>query len=181
MSPDEALALANAYLDAEWAVTEAVFTAPSDDDVAARRDALGALTLPEPSAPVGGAVPGRRPGMTEAEVAADNELLSFYVRRPLFALARHASPLWGDLYAAYAGGEQPLTSRSYARLLWLAETSEGPRVIAEYDADRMSADVVWHHLGGTSVESPGPVVEARLLREPVHPRDLAHWRSLEVS
>lgn len=181
MTLDEAVALANAYLDAEWAVVEAVFTEPSDDEVTARNAALASLTLPAESGPVGGAVPGRRPGMTEAEVAADNELLAFYVRRPLFAVARHESALWGDLYAAYAGGEQPRTSAVYARLLYLAGTEQGPRVVAEYDSDPDTDDVTWHHLGGAFVESPGPVVEARLLTEPANPRDLAHWRSLEES
>ena len=179
MTLEEAVALAGAYLDAEWAAVEAVFTAPSDDEVEARRAALADLTLPVESRPVGGAVPGRRPGMTADEVAADNELLAFYARRPLFAVARHASPLWGDLYAAYAGGEQPSTSGAYARLFWLADTERGPRVVAEYDADPETPEVTWHHIGGASVESPGPAVEARLLTEPANPRDRAHWQAME--
>jgi hypothetical protein len=178
VTTDDALALAQAYIDAEWAVVEAVFTEPSDEELDARRAALAALTLPGDGLAVGASVPGRRPGMTAAEVEGDNELLAYYVRRALFAVVRHEHPLWGDLYAAYASGGQPPTAGSYGRLFYLAGTEQGPRVVAEYDADPETDDVTWIHLGGAVVSSPGPVAEARLLGEPRLPRDLAHWRSL---
>lgn len=178
MTLDEAVTLAEAYLDAEHAATAAVFTAPDDAAVARSVEALRALTLPTADAPLGASTPGRRPGMSAAEVAGDNALLDHYRRRTLFQVAHHAHPLWGDLFAAYAGAVSEVAAGSYARLLYLAGTEQGPRVVAEYDAEPMSERVEWHHVGGVVVDDPGPVVETRRLAEPVDPRDREHWRSV---
>lgn len=180
MELDAAVRLADDYLDAERAVVDAVFSG-SDADVEARTAALTALTLPTPGLPVGGALPGRRPGQRAAQLAASAGNARFYVRRRLFAVTRHRSPLWGGLCAAYAGSDAQATAGDYARRLLLADTDDGPRVIAEQYADALSDEVEWHELTGVAVGQLGPVEQARLLAEPEHPRDREHWRRLGAS
>jgi len=176
MEMDEAIRVLDAWLDAEYEHTRAVFTDPSDDAVSERRSAAAAFLVGGPAAPAGITV-GRRPGMAAEEVTAGAARLEEYTRRSLFKVTEHANPLWGRLFAGIVGSPQVVTAGMYMLLYYVADTEEGPRIVSVYDTSPLSPTVEWEHRGGVVVDEPGPVVDVRRLAEPSRERDRTAWAS----
>lgn len=173
MDIDDAVRLLDAYLDAEWALTRAVYAEPDDEVVRARREEAegflrGSL----------GILAERMPNMPAAEVEAGSDLLSQYVRRKLFLVAEHRNPLWGELFGGVAGSTSSYAAGSYERLFYVATTEDGPRIVSHYDVDPLAPPVTWLHTGGVVLDQPGPVVGVRAIAEPKLSKHREHWAAM---
>ncbi len=175
MDLDDAVKLLDAYLDAEWAATEAVYSEPDDTVVDARVREANAFTRSPAGAPLGVTV-SRAPG---ADVAAMRPQLSQFARRRLFQVIEHAHPLWGRLYGGTAGSSAASAAGNYERLYFVADTEDGPRIVSEYVPELFTPEVEWSHFGGVVIEDPGPVVAVRSLQPPDRERDRANWEAAQ--
>jgi hypothetical protein len=174
---DDAVALFDAYLDAEWAATTADLSEPQSDVVMARVTEANAFLRSVPGASMGVPI-GRYAPVTDDDMAERRAELAQYARRPLFLVAEHDNALWGRLFAGYAGTTMTYTATMYGRLYYAADTDDGPRIVSEYDEQPFSEPVQWRRVGGITVDNPGPVLAVRPIAEPGWPAHLVHWRSL---
>jgi hypothetical protein len=140
------------YLDAEWALTQAVLTDPDDAVVATRRREVEAFLHTGPGILLGPTI-GRAPGQSAEEIAAGAGQLAEYVRRPLLDVVEVPHPLWGTVYAGYAGSQQAYTTGEPVACYVVAGTEAGPRIVSEYDADPFTGE--WEHGGGVVVDLVG--------------------------
>ena len=175
----EATQLAEDYLDAEYAALSAVLAEPDDAVVTAAVAAAARFLRPTPDEPPLVFIMNRPAGVLPDVLAKTTEQLANYQRRALFQVKAYQHPVWGALFAAYAGSRAKASAGAYERLLYFADVDGAPGLVAEYIPELLAPapPVTWSHLQGARIDDPGELMAVRQLSEPTRKAHLADYQS----